>query len=254
MTIVVGIRCKDGIVIACDSQTGFSRGVEVKRLNTNKIYPIGKRYALAGSGTIAQIRTLVENVSYAINEEERKKGNQPLNSEECFSVLYTTLLALHKLYNIDRAAYLEIEEDELFFDPFSILCARTEDGGDNDRREHCLFILHPDALVEPIDDFGTAGSGSAFAELVLEDLYHGGITVEEGITAALYTIDAVKNKDPDCGGPTKLGILREDFKEMADDEIRERLRKIRPILDAVRKDLIPKVLRGEIDEAKIKTL
>jgi ribosomal protein L18E len=37
MTLVIGIKCIDGIVLASDSQSEFSRGVEVKRLNESKI-------------------------------------------------------------------------------------------------------------------------------------------------------------------------------------------------------------------------
>jgi 20S proteasome alpha/beta subunit len=38
MTLGIGIRCKDGVVIASDSQVEFGRGVPVKRLSVNKIY------------------------------------------------------------------------------------------------------------------------------------------------------------------------------------------------------------------------
>jgi 20S proteasome alpha/beta subunit len=30
MTIAIGIKCSDGVVVACDSQSEYERGVDVK--------------------------------------------------------------------------------------------------------------------------------------------------------------------------------------------------------------------------------
>src|SRR5205809_1702329 len=63
MTIIVGIICKDGVVIASDSQAGAFKGVEVKRLDYTKIYDYtigGTNLAITGAGEVPFIARAVE--------------------------------------------------------------------------------------------------------------------------------------------------------------------------------------------------
>ena len=63
MTIAIGIKCSNGIVVACDSQSEYERGVDVKRLTENKVYEFDGRYLFAGAGITLQIQILVGEVT-----------------------------------------------------------------------------------------------------------------------------------------------------------------------------------------------
>ena len=60
MTIIIGVICKNGLVVGCDSQASSVKGVPVKRTEYTKIYEIpvgGDGYALlsgAGTGPLLQ--------------------------------------------------------------------------------------------------------------------------------------------------------------------------------------------------------
>lgn len=250
MSVAIGIRCVDGIVIACDSQVGFGRGVPVKRLNANKIYSEANKFAVVAAGAVAHIERTWSAICSALKEEERKKGSL-LNEDEYVSAIEPTMVTLHKVYNIDRSGYLGTNEKE-FFNPILVFAGKTLE---EEKESLCLYIVHREGLAEPLSDYGTAGSGAAFAELLLKSLYFEDIKVEDALPIVAYTINEVKEIDPNCGGPTKIGILKlEGFQELKEAEISQLLEKTRPILETVKNRLIPKALRGEIDEGSIKKL
>lgn len=257
MTIAIGIRCEDGVILACDSQAEFGRGVAVKRLNANKIYKVNKTSAIVGAGITSHIEKAVDTIKFALNEEARKKGAE-LSKEEYVDTIETAMTALHKTYNITRSEYLGRREEEDFFNPILIFTGQSQEetGKEEKEREYCLFIIHYNGMVESIDDYGTVGSGAAYAELLLKNYYLEGIKVNEAIPIAVYVINEVKEIDPNCGGPTRLGALdAEGFtehKQLEATEVSEEFKQVQRSLDIIRKELVPKVLRREINEKTIK--
>lgn len=251
VTINIGIKCVDGIVIASDSQVGFGRGVEVKRVNANKIYNWDNRFALSGSGILAQIQTIADNVKAAIAEREKNQKSH-LNKYKCEDVIERILWALYTRYNIQRSEAIGADERE-FFSPICVFAGRI--AGERGDDILCLYILHGNGLLEPVDDYATAGSGATYAELVLKNLYYDNISVQEATKIAAYVINEVKEIEPNCGGPTKIGLLTgQGYHELSETEIQQITQNVKPILDLVRTRLIVKALRGEIDESTIETI
>lgn len=251
VTINIGIKCVDGIVITSDSQVGFGRGVEVKRVNANKIYHWDNRFALSGSGILAQIQTVADNVHAAIAEREKNQRSH-LNKDECEDVIERILWALYARYNIQRAGAIGADERE-FFSPICVFAGRT--AGDSDNDILCLYILHSNGLLEPINDYATTGSGAAYAELILKSMYSDNMSVQEATKIAAYVINKVKEIEPNCGGPTKIALLTEQgYHELSETEIQQITQNVKPILDLIRTQLIVKALRGEIDESAIENI
>ncbi len=243
MTIVVGIKCADGIVISTDTQSEFGRGVSVKRLNATKIYQINEKFAIAGAGMVAHIARAVNLIKLAMREAE-EEGNKELSDVMIIDIMEKTLTAAHKRYNLDRARALDDEGELNFWRPI-LICGGICPCMDG-KQDHFLSILHSAGLVEPTLDYCTIGSGAAYAEYVLKNYYYDGIKVSEAIPMAIYAIEEVKQIDPNCGGETRVGVIGDKYRELTRDEIQKITSDLVGVLDNVDKKLIPRILKGEI--------
>ena len=250
MTIAIGIKCVDGIVIASDSQVEFGRGVSIKRLNANKMYQLDDNFIVAGAGAVAHIRKAVDAIKFMLKEKRREKGST-LSEDECVDTLEKTVLALHKEYNIERSKLLDVDERE-YFSPILVFGAKAIE-----EKETKFYsgIVHGDGTVEPVEDYGTVGSGAAFAEMLLKNFWIQDIAVNEAMAIAAYTINEVIEIAPDCGGLTRIGVLRKDsVKIIEGPEVAGLLQKVQPALHLINGELVPMILRGNILEEDIAKL
>ena len=258
LTIIIGLKCEDGVVIASDSQQEFGRGVSVKRLNTGKIYLIGDRFAFAGAGVSAHIEKAVDAIAMGIREGKKHKAGADLSEDECVSAMERSMLAIYKVYNIERAKFLGDPKEKEFFSSILIVgCVEAANGQTKGKLgNHCLFIVHSEGVVEKISDYATAGSGAAYAELHLKNSYVKGMKVQEATALAYYVIEEVKSIDVNCGGDTRIAIVcpENGVKELSKDDIGGFTGNIVPALNVVSKEFIPRVLRGEIDVSRLREL
>lgn len=246
MTICVGLLCKDGAVLASDSQSEFERGVPVKRLGANKLLK-SENFIVAGAGLIAHIKNAFDTISTEIEKEVRQRQGQPLSRDESITLIEKTITALHKYYNIDRAQFLGVDEKS-WFAPLLLFAYQAPSGV-------ALLTVHPEGLVEEVDDYATIGSGAAYAELLLKALYSNDLNTDEAVNIAIYVISEVKDIDPNCGGPVQIALISaENLQLLSRDEIEDRFEASRKPLDAVRTILIPKILQGKINAKDIARL
>lgn len=252
MTIIVGLCCENGVVIASDSQQEFGRGVAVKRLNTGKIYVLDKRFAIAGAGLLAHIEKAVDAIEIGIREARKSKAGIDPNEDECVDAIEKSITAVYKEYNIDRSRFLGEPKEREFFKPILIVGY----GAENGESKSCLFIVHSEGLVEKVPDYATAGSGAAYAELLLKNYYGGQMTISEAIPLATYTIEEVKSIDPNCGGDTRIVTIdpKNGVRQLTKEEISSLTGKSVSVLNVVARDLVPRILRGEIDDGQIRKL
>lgn len=258
MTIVIGIKCRDGVVISCDSQSEYERGVDVKRLTQNKIYEFDNRYLFAGSGLMSHIQILVDTVSSALRTQSEQQRSI-LNKDEGESTVEQALLALVKHYNVDRSTLLGVDNRD-FFSPLVIFASIDPDSS------YYLDLLHGNyGMVEPMADYVAIGSGAAYAELLFRSLFYSNMGVEQAIAIAAYIIDEVKAIDPHCGGNTQISTIttqgetdeerRPVLTSLSSDTITANyLNPAKPSLDLIRTHLIPRILRGELNEDRIREI
>lgn len=252
MTIVVGIRCVDGVVIATDTQSEFDRGVSVKRLNVTKIHPLNGKFAVAGAGAVAHIVRAVELIRLAMRQAQEEASKDELTDIIITDIIEKTLTAAHKRYNLDRARELEDGSERDFFQPI-LLCGGICPCADG-KQNHYLSVLHSAGLVEPTQDYATIGSGAAYAEYILKNYYHDKITVDEAIPMAIYAIDEVKQIDPNCGGETRVGVVKNEYQELPPEVVQTIRTELVSVLDYIDKNLIPQVLKGKIKKEDISKL
>ena len=220
MTVVIGIVCTDGIVIACDSQVEFNRGSPVKRLNANKIYQLDGNIAIAGAGMIAFIEKAVDNIKIA-HKELKDKGKLSVKNlvEGVDDVGGCELImsSIHKAYDIDRVKYLYgSSADEEIVDVFLMIggIEQTEQG----EYESRLYLLHKIGFAEPVNDYATIGSGAAYAEYLLSRYYEPSMEIKEGKRLGIYTIKEVEKMDPNVGGPINVVTVGESGCQEVDEK------------------------------------
>lgn len=85
MTLALAICCKDGIVLAADSQSTLSTQGQPTRQYTDKLYVLGGRIAWAGSGTVGAIqRVEPELVRHATDILVAFTRHHELGAQEVF--------------------------------------------------------------------------------------------------------------------------------------------------------------------------
>jgi Proteasome subunit len=95
LTTVIGIQCKDGVVLGTDSQFTDKRS-GTKSLTENKIHRINDFMILGGSGDVYQTNVLVESLQDNLN-------NRQYTDEELRKTIMKRVLApLYKSYNPDQ--------------------------------------------------------------------------------------------------------------------------------------------------------
>jgi len=218
MTVVVGINCKDGIVIACDSQVEFHRGAPVKRMNANKIYKLDGDIAIAGAGMVVFIEKAVNNLKHIIEKKE-EATNEKLSLEDIVDIAEGVMLDLHKVYDIDREMYLRSDiksKEGQDFVNMHLMMGGVDRGSDKNH----LYSLYKDGIAEPVSDYATAGSGAPYAEYLLSRYYFPDINVNIGKKLGIYIIKETEKIDPNVGGSVNIaGMDKTGYHEMDEKEV-----------------------------------
>lgn len=211
MTIIVGIICQDGLVVASDSQAGSFRGVHVKRLDYTKIYSFnfdGSKVVVTGAGEspfIVRAKEIIEG-----NSKDKKFRT----SREIADVAEEAMTEITKRYMIERFKDLGSStktpqpDDSLLSPPNFALVLGTYCGDGP-----CLYTVYPDGVAGREEGYASLGSGSAFAEYLLARLYRPDLTIEGGVRIAAYVVEEVKKADVHCGGPTQIVVVKKNLVE-----------------------------------------
>lgn len=216
MTIIVGIVCKNGLVMAADSQAESFRGVKVKHLDYHKITtfpPTGDLYvAVSGAG----IGTFISKATDKLKEKyESTKITKP---EELSDITEEVMTMMQKRYVVDKMDKLGVSKNvqnqnhlhkmkvDFELPNFILMIGCTNKAGEQPN----IFTVGIDGVSERTEKFGSVGSGSAYAEYLLTKMYKEGLSTEQGKQLAILVVEEVKRIDPGCGGPTQVVILDKD--------------------------------------------
>jgi len=268
MTIIIGIVCEDGIIIASDSQAMTSRGVDVKRLDYTKIHGFNLnsdlKVLITGAGETPFITRAIELL------QARWREKRVQTTRELADLAEETMNAIQKRYVVDRMKELGITgskslEAQRLTKPsrlqeigrppsFALLLGAVS------KDENAIYMVHPDGVAEKAERYISLGSGSAYAEYLLARLCCEGLKLEEALKLGIYIIEEVKKIDPNCGGftqvalATTLGINHKtdpEVKKLSDDIMTKDMEFTKlwrgTILD--RKAEIDEVLQARLEES-----
>ncbi|MCL0057521.1 hypothetical protein M1N05_00425 [Dehalococcoidales bacterium] len=224
MTVLVGLRCTDGAVLACDSQE--------TRANYFRFWPkvnlIGNQFVTlyAGNPTIGE--AFARRLGTAFREAA-KQGE--IDQSRASQLIEEAILSLVK------------EADEEAVKGRQVLIAGVTDAG-----EVCLWALDSDEIyLREMRTWECYGSGIDAAEMLMKDFYFPEISTKEAVPLLAYVIHAVSEMCLDCGGPLSIVVVdSQGVRQLPDEEVKSRLNKVKPLLDRMRKELPRQVLRGEL--------
>jgi proteasome beta subunit len=198
-TTILGIVCKDGIVMASDRQVTLGYMVHSKTFK--KILPINDNYLMAIAGTVSDAQRYVKLISAELRLKELKSREVPSVRKAA------NLLASLAYSNIRQPSMIPAIVGSLF-------------GGLNEDGTYALYTIGPDGSISEIENYDSNGSGSSYVIGLLERKYDEKITVKEGIELAMESLKSSTQRDIASGYGidiftiTKKGISKEIEKEI----------------------------------------
>lgn len=209
MTVGVVIKCSEGIVLACDSLSTFGRGVSISKYQKKMHVIEGQELAYPVAFVGAGIGAYVDKFMYRMNRgglaSAMQRYGRPLDVIDfAEGVCENLVTVLFKEYEIDRRRFLDTPVPQ--FNLMLIFAGQTHSG--NLR----AFIAYPDGLTENIDQYGTIGSGAAYAELFLRDLgfVEDEIDLTDAAGLAVYAVQGAAIIDPSVGGTINALLISQE--------------------------------------------
>ncbi len=197
-TTILGIVCKDGVVMASDRQVtqGNTKGNKFI-----KIVPVNDYSLIAYAGQAASAQKLGKFLSAELKLIELRSKTRP---------------SLKKAANLlSSISYSSIRQPSMI--P-SIVASLL--GGINEDGTFGIYSIGPDGTIMEVDNFESDGSGSTFVIGYLERQYKKGITIKEGIELAKESLKSSTQRDLYSGlGIDVFTITKDGIKKAVEQEI-----------------------------------
>ena len=194
MTVVLALRCSDGVVLAADSQiTDTARGLSYP---AQKLNPLGSTAAWGGSGSRA---VLLELAPLFVESAGTVLGAP--NVGRAVQELVLPLLRHH------YASFIETVPGEKASGATPATYVLT--AGHTTAGEPFIVDIDPHGLIGRYEEVGfhAIGSGAAMAQQAGALLAHFQMTerdVDHGVLVAVRVLDALRTTSPSVGGPLDL--------------------------------------------------
>ena len=213
----------DGAVLACDSKE--------TRANYYRFWPkvtfVGGSFVVlyAGNPTLGEV--FARRVDSSIY---RARRNGQIDRSKAAQLVDEVLLLLAKDAGEDAVKGRQI------------MIAGTADTS-----EVCLWSVDAGEIyLREMRNWECYGSGIDAAEMLMKDFYFPEVTTQQAIPLLACVIRSVSEICIDCGGPISVIIVdQQGIKKLTSGEVKSALKRLRPLLDRLRKELPRRVLRGE---------
>jgi len=199
-TSLVGIVCKDGVIMAGDKRT--TAGNMVMNKNKQKVVPISDYLIVSGTGTASDIEMLKKIIQAELRLKELKSKKRATVKEAA------NLIANMSYKNIRQPSMI----------PF---IAGIMLGGLNEDGSTELYSIEPAGSVMPVETFdANFSSGMPFILGLLERLYKKDLSVKQGIELAIEALKSSTQIDTASGnGIDVFSITKEGIKHEVEQEI-----------------------------------
>ncbi|MBD3252105.1 hypothetical protein GF386_00045 [Candidatus Pacearchaeota archaeon] len=202
-TTLIGIVCKDGVVMGSDRRA--SAGNIVLSKNTQKTIQINDYLVVSGTGNASDIEMQKKIIAAELKLKELKSKKRPSIREAA------NLIAMLTYRNIRQPTMVP-----------SIV--GTLVGGINSNGEAEVFSVEPAGSVLKVEDYdANFSSGMPYVLGLLERQYKKDLTVKEGVELAMEALKSSTQRDTGSGNGidifsiTKSGIKHEIQKEISSD-------------------------------------
>jgi len=176
-TTTIGIKCKDGIILAADKKATGGHMIMDKR--AQKIHKIDDFIGLTIAGLVSDAQLLTKLARAEIQLKKIRTYKEVSMKEAA------NLLANLSYSNSRRLSMLPGIVGFLV--------------GGKDSEGYHLYSIGIDGSITEEIDFTSDGSGSVFAYGVLETLYKKDLTIQQGIELAKKSLNAAIQRDAASG-------------------------------------------------------
>ncbi|VVB82860.1 Proteasome subunit beta [uncultured archaeon] len=190
-TTILGIVCKDGVVMAADRR-GTAGGIVMGK-NMEKVLPINDYILMAGCGLAMEIQKIPKILAAELKLKELRSKTRPSIKQ-----------AVNLLSN------LRVSGQSAF-----LLGGFDEDGTVE------LYSTDPVGHITKVEDYdANFGSGMPYVLGLLERQYKKGISVDEGIKLAIESLKSSTQRDTASGnGIDVFTITKSGIKKVVSQEI-----------------------------------
>ncbi|MEK6848650.1 MAG: proteasome subunit beta [Nanoarchaeota archaeon] len=199
-TTILGIVCKDGVVMASDRQS--TAGTIVMDKNSEKTKKINEYLLFAGTGMVSGIQRTAKLLAAELKLKELKSRSRPTIKQSA------NLLA--------SITYHDIRQPSMITNIVGSLL-----GGYNEDGTAELYTIAPDGGVVKVENYdANFGSGMPYVLGLLERQYKKNLSIKEGIELAKEALKSSIQRDLGSGyGIDVFTISKEGIKKVVDQEI-----------------------------------
>jgi len=189
-TTILGIVCKDGIVMASDRQS--TAGTIVLNKNSEKTKQIGEYLLFSGTGTVSDIQRTAKLLGAELKLKELKSRSRPTIKQSA------NLLA--------TITYSQIRQPSMIPSMVGTLL-----GGFNEDGSIELYTVEPAGSVIKVEDYdANFGSGMPYVLGLLERQYRKDISIKEGIELAEEALKSSMQRDVGSGYGIDIYTITKD--------------------------------------------
>ena len=199
-TTIIGLVCKDGIVMGSDRQT--SAGHLVMSKNTQKAVQINDYLVLSGTGNASDIEMQKKVITAELRLKELKSKKRPTVREAANFIAMMT--------------YRNIRQPTMIPSMVGTLVAGFNPDGTTE-----LYTIEPAGTAMKVEDYdANFGSGMPFVLGFLERQYKKDLSIEEGIILVTESLKSSTQRDMGSGhGIDIFTIKKEGIKHEVAQEI-----------------------------------
>jgi len=199
-TTILGIVCRDGVVMASDRQV--TAGNLVVGKNFPKTNKVNEYLLIAWTGGVADAQRLSKILSAELKLKELKSHSRPTVKQAANLVSAIT--------------YSSIRQPAMIQNIVGTLI-----GGFNEDGTCELYTIEPAGSIIKVEDYdANFGSGMPYVLGLLERQYHKGLTIGEGIELAKEAIKSSTQRDTGSGyGIDVYSVTKEGIKKVVTQEI-----------------------------------
>src|SRR6056297_2175892 len=200
-TTILGIVCKDGVVMASDRQVSLGQSIVGKK-NFQKTMLATPYLAISVCGTASDAQRLVKLISAELKLKELRSKTRPTIKQAA------NLAATMSFSNIRQPSMIP--------STVGLLMA----GFDKDGKVE-LYTIGMDGTVDIVEDYdASVGSGMPYVLGLLERQYKKDLTVEEGIELAKESLKSSTQRDTASGyGLDVFAITEDEIKRVVSQTI-----------------------------------
>lgn len=200
-TTILGIVCKDGVVMAADRQSTLAERIVLNK-RSKKVRKINDYIVISGTGSVSDIQRVEKILPAELKLKELRSKSRPTMKQTA------NLLATY-LYSIIRQPSMVPSIAGFLVGGFN------EDGSTH------LYSVFPDGTVMEIDDYdANMGSGMPYVLGLLERQHKPTMSVKEGVELAVEAIKSSTQRDVGSGyGMDVFTITKSGITKVVEKEI-----------------------------------